>query len=163
MTGKAKWDAWNATSKTYDDRSADAEKRYLDIAHDLGWENGSNPAPVPVKESSPEEIESIDDIWDDESSGSSTSESNPSGGGGGMGTSVSAMAPPTADENDAGTLHGLAIANNAEGMSSYIDAHPDVDINELDEHVRTCCSLATYCLVSLSSVVIGIHPSTLSL
>ncbi|KAH9947140.1 ankyrin [Amylocystis lapponica] len=42
MTGRAKWDAWSATGQTYADRGADAEKRYLTIARDLGWEEDTS-------------------------------------------------------------------------------------------------------------------------
>ncbi|KAE9408193.1 ankyrin [Gymnopus androsaceus JB14] len=64
MTGRAKWDAWDAAGKRYTD-GAEAEGRYLEIARDLGWQPG---------ESDPSSEEH--------------------GGASGMGVAVSSMAAP---------------------------------------------------------------------
>jgi len=139
MTGRAKWDAWSGASKTYKDRGEDAEKRYLDIARNLGWIGGG--ALVlgadTTSPSSNDDVENLSgDIWDEESSSSSK------GGGSGMGTSVSAMAPPPHDEKDARTIHGLAISNNTLGLSLFLQAQQNVDVNKFDEHGYTPLHLA---------------------
>lgn len=137
MTGRAKWDAWSGASKTYADRGVEAEKRYLDIAQNLGWTEGGStllPGPDSTSHSRSDGAECLSgNIWDEESSSGSNSGK---GVGSGMGTSVSAMAPPLPDEKDAGTIHGLALSNNTSGLSSFLQAHQNADINEFDEHVR---------------------------
>jgi hypothetical protein len=131
MTGRAKWEAWSGASKTYGDRGEDAEKRYIDIARNLGWIKGDGAlVPGAASPSSNNDVEDLSgDIWDESSSGSR-------GGGSGMGTSVSAMAPPPHDEKDAKTIHGLAISNNTLALSLFLQAHQDFDVNKFDEHVR---------------------------
>jgi hypothetical protein len=130
MTGRAKWDAWDTASKTYIS-GKEAEIRYLDIARSLGWTEGIAPVIVENPEVKQHDEE---DIWDkDEDTGSF--------GGGGMGNTVSAMVPPS-DKNDGG-IHGLAILNDAPGISLFLEKHPDVDLNERDEFVRaTCCGIS---------------------
>lgn len=138
MTGRAKWDAWSAAGKAYQDNGAQAESRYLEIAKDLGWNEGLTAG----SESKPEgKDDSSDDIWDDSGSDSGSSGGG-GGGGGGMGVSVSrAMAPPLDDE-DASSLHGLTLANNVPAILSYLESHPDFNINGLDQHVCDLCSLS---------------------
>ncbi|KAI6136559.1 acyl CoA binding protein-domain-containing protein [Pisolithus sp. B1] len=127
MTGRAKWDAWSNTAKTYNDRKGDAEKRYLDIARELGWIPGD--AGTQVK--SPSDQTSSGEVWDDELgmtvSGSSSNH-------GGMGTIVSALARP-ANQDGAETLHKLAIEGDADKISRFMEAHPLLDINKRDEFV----------------------------
>lgn len=140
MTERAKWDAWSAASKTHEDRK-EAEKRYLEIARGLGWTLGVAAVPTSVDQSrkqSDETTKFSDDIWDFETNGSESNSGDGGNGGVGMATSVSAMAPPPLDEQDAKSLHGLAVANNVLGLSSYLDACPGININNLDEHVCTC-------------------------
>jgi acyl-CoA-binding protein len=144
LTGRAKWDAWSAAGKDHEHRE-DAERRYLQIARDLGWTDiiPFAPGKSSVLDSSGADV-SYEGIWDS----SKTESSRVGGGGGGMGTSVSAMVPPPFDEKDSKSLHGLAVANNASGLSSHLDAHPDADINELDEHV--CLSLFIFTIFYLN-------------
>jgi len=71
-----------------------------------------------------------------------TFDSDDEGGSGGMGISVSTMAPPLLDEQDMKSLYGLALANDVSGLSLYLGAHPNVNINELDEHGYTALHLA---------------------
>ncbi|KAI6162108.1 acyl CoA binding protein-domain-containing protein [Pisolithus thermaeus] len=134
MTGRAKWDAWSNTAKTYNDRKGDAEKRYLDIARELGWIPGD--AGTQVK--SPSDQTSSGEVWDDELgmtvSGSSSNH-------GGMGTIVSALARP-ANQDGAETLHKLAIEGDADKISRFMEAHPLLDINERDEFGYTALHLA---------------------
>jgi len=122
MTGRAKWDAWDAAGKKYSGGTG-AESRYLEIARDLGWQPGvsSNKS----KES------------DDESDSSSES-----GGGGssGMGVVVSSMAAPET-ETDSST-HGLAIAGDADKLETLISLDKDIDLNALDDFGYTPLHLA---------------------
>ncbi|EEB98432.1 hypothetical protein MPER_02059, partial [Moniliophthora perniciosa FA553] len=57
LTGRAKWDAWNTAGLKFKD-GAEAEKRYLQIARDLGWKEG-----VMIPGKAPEE-EDEDINWD---------------------------------------------------------------------------------------------------
>lgn len=113
MTGRAKWDAWDAAGKKYSGGTG-AESRYLEIARDLGWQPGvsSNKS----KES------------DDESDSSSES-----GGGGssGMGVVVSSMAAPETETDN--STHGLAIAGDADKLETLISLDKDIDLNALDD------------------------------
>jgi hypothetical protein len=140
MTERAKWDAWSAASQTHEGRGEEAEKRYLEIARGLGWTLGAAAVPTSVDQSrkqSDEATNSSDDIWDFETDGLESDRGDGGNGGVGMATSVSAMAAPPLDEQDAKSLHGLAVANNVLGLSSYLDACPGISINNLDEHVCT--------------------------
>ncbi|KIK28376.1 hypothetical protein PISMIDRAFT_673355 [Pisolithus microcarpus 441] len=134
MTGRAKWDAWSNTAKTYNDRKQDAEKRYLDIARELGWIPGNAGTQV----IGPSDQTSSGEVWDDELgmtvSGSSSNH-------GGMGTIVSALARP-ANQDEAETLHKLAIEGDADKISQLLEAHPLLDINERDEFGYTALHLA---------------------
>ena len=123
MTGRAKWDAWNASWQSYGHQSA-AESRYLDIAKSLGWVQGS------IKETSGGSSDRANEagIWEDGSSTGSNS--------GGMGNSVSFMARPPSEECDTSTIHGLAVAGDAAGLTLFLQDHPEADINEKDEFVR---------------------------
>jgi len=137
ITGRAKWDAWSAAGKARQNHK-ETEQRYLEIARDLGWTEGIFHS-APTRSGGDGSSGSFEGSLDHESeSGSSSSR----GGSGGMGTYVSAMAPPPLDEQDSKSLHGLAVTNNVSGLYSYLDAHPDVDINQLDEHGYTALHLA---------------------
>lgn len=157
MTSRAKWDAWNAAGKAYQNNNTQAEKRYLEIAKALGWNEGLTAGSQfkPEQKGNP-----LDDIWDD-----SESDSGSSGGvGRGMGVSVSrAIAVDSSlDEEDASSLHGLTLANDAPAMLSYLMSHPDADINELDQHVCHLCSLLMDVVANLFNPE-GIHSSAFSL
>ncbi|KAG2150099.1 hypothetical protein BD769DRAFT_1708184 [Suillus cothurnatus] len=115
MTGRAKWDAWKAASDAYENNSHAAAQRYQTIAQELGWKPGVR----------------------NDSAGSESS-----GGGGGMGTSVSLLINPGPDLGEAQTLHGLAIAGDAEKLMAFLRANPAVDINARDEFDYTALHLA---------------------
>ena len=128
MTGRAKWDAWDAAGKKYD-HAEDAERRYIEIARSVGWTETvvvepSRPTQEGTSESAIEDDE--DDIWDDDSAPRRS-------GGGGVGTSVSSMAKP--EEKFDGSIHGLAVSNDVSGLKFILDASPDTDLNALDEYV----------------------------
>lgn len=135
MTGRAKWDAWTSTGKTYNDRKADAEKRYLEIARELGW----IPGDAGTQLISPSHQPSPGEVWDDEL-GMRVSDSA-SNHRGGMGTTVSALARPITQDG-AETLHKLAIEGDPDEVSRFLEAHPLLDINERDEFGYTALHLA---------------------
>jgi len=140
---RAKWDAWSAAGKTHEDRGVEAEKRYLEIARDLGWTEGFPTIPGFAEQSHMQSEKTTgfsEDDWDDESSGLGSNHGGNAGGG--MAASVSAMAPPPLDKQDAKSLHGLALLNNIPDLTSYLEAHPGVDINEFDQHGYTALHLA---------------------
>ncbi|KAF8168207.1 hypothetical protein B0H34DRAFT_684636 [Crassisporium funariophilum] len=122
MTGRAKWDAWIATGKKYD-QPQDAEKRYLDIARNLGWTETSE---VPLKRSP--ELATDEDSLDDDTSSHSTS----GAGSSGMGLTVSSIAPPPMVTDN--SLHGLAISNDNAGLIALLDQRPETDLNARDEY-----------------------------
>lgn len=109
MTGRAKWDAWDAVGKRYTD-GAEAEGRYLEIARDLGWQPGVSPGKS------------------DEESDSSSEER---GDASGMGVAVSSMAAPETEIDN--TLHGLAIAGDVNNLETLISLDRDIDLNALDD------------------------------
>ncbi|KAJ4484817.1 ankyrin [Lentinula edodes] len=127
MAGRAKWDAWNATGKQYTN-GTDAENRYLEIAHSLGWQPGASISPQPSKTTN-------DDLWDSDSDSSKNHE-----GGGGMGVSVSSMSAPETDSDN--TLHGLAITGDVSKLETLVALDPDININALDEFGYTPLHLA---------------------
>jgi hypothetical protein len=127
MTGRAKWDAWSTAGKKYSD-SQDAEMRYLEIANKLGWNETDA---LPSKRKTNKGKGKINggedvDIWDSEDESSRS-------GGGGLGLSVSTMAH--SKEASEQTLHGFAVENNVKGIEDLLALVPDLDLNELDEHV----------------------------
>ncbi|KAK0464919.1 acyl CoA binding protein-domain-containing protein [Desarmillaria tabescens] len=89
MTGRAKWDAWNASGKKWP-TAEQAEARYLELA-----QTSLKP---PKAEPKPDD----DDIWDDDSTAPKS--------GQGLGVAVSSMAGPVEVVGD-DDLHGLAVSN----------------------------------------------------
>jgi len=132
MTGRAKWDAWDAAGKQYKD-SREAEKRYLEIARTLGWA-GSTTSPENQVPSAPSPSTS-EGGWDDDSD-SNASKS----GGDGMGLSVSIMKPPpsTIDKS----IHGLALSNDVSGLTSLLEEYPRTDLDAVDKFGYTPLHLA---------------------
>lgn len=120
MTGRAKWDAWAAVGKKYE-RPEEAERRYLEIARTLGWTE---------QEKGPDKRESEtpsadEDIWDKDEV------SRGSSGGSGLAVSVSSMAPPPKVIDN--SIHGTALSNDITGLKEILEAHPETDLNVLDE------------------------------
>ncbi|KAG6853581.1 hypothetical protein C0991_003105 [Blastosporella zonata] len=122
MTGRAKWDAWSSAGKTYA-LADDAENRYLEIARSLGWIEGSA-VETPPQAEKPDP----DSIWDDE-----LQPRRGDGASGGMGGAVSTMMVSNSEADE--SIHGLAVSDDASGLSELLQKHPDTDINELDEFV----------------------------
>jgi acyl-CoA-binding protein len=117
ISGRAKWDAWKLASETYEDRSSDAEDRYLYIARDLGWKEGAPPAAMT----------SETEEWFAAERG---------GGGSGMGVSVSVMSSPEEEEEIGSGLHAYAMRDDVGAMSAFLqEAEEGLDIDARDEYV----------------------------
>ncbi|KAG7099163.1 hypothetical protein E1B28_001034 [Marasmius oreades] len=124
MTGRAKWDAWKSTGENYND-GAEGERRYLQIARDLGWTEGTISKP---QVGAPEEDE-ID--WDEEDV--------PTQSGGvrsGLGPSISVMLK---DENDLlpetdTTIHDFAVSGDLNKLMTLLKNNPHLNLNQLDEN-----------------------------
>lgn len=127
----------------------------MTIARELGWTISAAVETTPELVVSTEDgfQGSDEDIWDKNDVSSNRD-------GGGMSTGVSAFAPQELDEHDANTPHGMAVSNNAEGLKTYIAAHPKVDLNELDEHVSLNI---TICALCAPPSYLGIHTGIYSL
>jgi hypothetical protein len=118
---------------------AEAERRYLDIAKELGWKEGKGDEAVVAAKSaqasqSDKNVED-EDIWDDEEE---TSRAKKSGGGGGMGNAVSTMTANDQAEEEGESLHSLARSGNAEGLKIFMSNHTDADVNAKDDYVSQC-------------------------
>ncbi|KAA1468718.1 ankyrin [Dentipellis sp. KUC8613] len=134
MTGRAKWDAWAQASKDYEGRTSDAEKRYLDIARSLGWNDDTpaHDASAATTSSHPAEAESSGD------------EGSGRGSGGGMGVSVSVFAPPeSAEHTDSSELHSLVLKDTHTDLHAFLQANPDCEIDARDSFGYTPLHLAS--------------------
>lgn len=148
MTGRAKWDAWSTASKIYS-CGEDAEARYLEIAHDLGWIEGTKPEIKSQGSKTDQE-----DIWDDDND---TSPRRGPGASGGMGGFVSTMAPPPAQDDH--SIHGLAVSDDATGLSALLEQHPEINVNERDEYVGA----PVYYMSCVPTLSVGIHRTSFGL
>ncbi|KAH0838234.1 ankyrin repeat-containing domain protein [Lanmaoa asiatica] len=133
LTSRAKWDAWNNTAKVYAGYGPDAERRYLDVARELGWVPGFGMVSDTQEEG---------EVWD-EDLGVSISLSSTEGRGG-MGGSVSAMAASGDGGIDTGgqVLHPFAIQGNVNKITRFLVENSSVDVNERDEYGYTALHLA---------------------
>lgn len=131
MTGRAKWDAWANTGKTYTNAS-EAEERYLQLAKDLGWEERGHPTAdgavdTPVSTSNQKEGE--ESIWDDDTVSKKRD-------GGGLGNKVSTVAMEDEGERKEGTLHSLVLSGNRRHVEELFDFSDEIDVDQLDDNVR---------------------------
>ena len=132
FAGRAKWEAWSSTGKTYTNRLVEAERRYLDIAQELGWKDGKgNEATVAATSTQASHANDNDyeDIWDDDTQQTKKS------GAGAMGNAVSTMVADNRAEQEVESLHNLARSGNVEGLKIFISGHSDADVNSKDEYV----------------------------
>lgn len=137
FAGRAKWDAWSAAGKSYANQLEEAERRYLDIARELGWKEGDGEEAKAKKAQTSQPEGDDDDIWDKDDA------PKKSGGSGGMGNVVSTMAAVEETEQEKETLHSLARIGNVEGFKEFLASHPGTDVNAKDENVskrKTCTS-----------------------
>lgn len=137
MTGRAKWDAWATTGNKYTTHE-EAEKRYIEIAKELGWDEAAA-----TSESEPSKPEPKKDVTDeellldsDEESDRKPPRSNPSQDGtGGLGISVSSLARPedvVADDS----IHGITVEGDVTRLKLLLGADPSINIDQPDEYVR---------------------------
>ncbi|KAI0687774.1 ankyrin repeat-containing domain protein [Cytidiella melzeri] len=144
FAGRAKWDAWSSAGKSYaDNRTGEAERRYLDIAKELGWKEGAGEAAVAAAETSQASQSGDADeegVWDDDDS-PSTKKSG--GGGGGMGNAVSTMTVVGQTEQEETSLHSLARTGDVEGLKAFMSSHPSINVNAKDEYGYTPLHLAS--------------------
>ena len=118
FTGRTKWGSWQDVGTKYSTQSDPddaAQARYLEIAKSLGWKPG---------------VTADNDSLGHDTDGERESTT---GAGTGMGVSVSTMSAPKDD--DSGTIHGLAIAGNAQKLTEMLIAEPSLDLNQKDEYV----------------------------
>ena len=142
MTGRAKWDAWQRAGQMYHN-APDAEKRYLEIACRLGWEESAVQSNAGTASSNKGKEKATDgDIWDSDSERSPTSDDGGGAGGGGAGmVVVSSMRPPTPTDEDK-TLHGLVLSGDVNKLDSFVESQSALDINTRDEYGYTALHLA---------------------
>lgn len=118
FTGKAKWDSWQEIGKKYStqpDPDGVAQARYLEIAKSLGWEPGTTAGDVLLDQDNNGERGSMKGVVT------------------GTGVFVSTMSAPKDDNgDDLGTIHGLAIAGDAQKMEEILKADPSLDLNQKD-------------------------------
>jgi len=125
LTGRAKWDSWKEVGTRYSTQSdpdGAAQARYLEIARSLGWKPGETVEGDSLGHDADGEREST--------KGTVT----------GMGVFVSTMSAPKDD--DLGTIHGLAIAGDAQKLEKMLIAEPSLDLNRKDEYGYTALHLA---------------------
>ncbi len=134
MTGRAKWDAWDAACKTYTS-SRVAENRYLEIARNLGWSESSAATTSTVQKKQEEADSDVDleQLSDEEDSPRTQSSSA------GLGLSVSTMARQESGQPADKSIHGLALSCDVSGLASLLKEYPHMDLNALDAYVCSCC------------------------
>lgn len=127
FTGRAKWDAWREAGTKYltqSDPDGAAQARYLEIAKSLGWKSGTTVDDDPLGHGTEGEREST------------------KGAGTGMGVFVSTMSAPKVKVDDSDTIHGLAIAGDAQTLARMLIAEPSLDLSQKDEYVSLSSGFA---------------------
>ena len=148
ITGRAKWDAWAAIGKQYQDQK-EAEEKYLEIARTLGWAGSA----TEIRAQSVPSSSTGEGSWDDKDDSDTPEASNSSGGG--MGLSVSVMMPPSSAIDT--SIHGLALSNDVSGLTTLLEQCPETDLDAVDEFV----SQVSYCFCTWSKVSnAGLYPTT---
>lgn len=131
-TERAKYDAWKAAGATWRGKEPEAEQRYIELAHSLGWTPGTA-----VTSTQTTKEPTVEELLADNSTDGNTGQV-----GSGLGQSVSVMQRAEVDEEE--TLHNLAIKGDAQELESFIESQADIDLNDLDEYVGTIrCSRQT--------------------
>jgi len=131
MTGRAKWDAWAAAGKQYQD-AHEAEKRYIEIAQSLGWAGSTTEI----------QVENVPPSSSTTGDSDTTPDAANSGGGSGMGLSVSVMMPPPPSSTIDKSVHGLALSNDVSGLTTLLEQCPETDLDAVDEYGYTALHLA---------------------
>lgn len=134
MTGRAKWDAWASVGKTYATAS-DAENRYLELARELGWKEGSG-SKVSTTEDGMNKTsktkEGEESIWDDDDPDAPVKKRS----GGGMGNKVSTLVVEDEAERQEGNLHSVVLSGDQKQLEDFLQSHPEIDLDQVDEFVR---------------------------
>ena len=146
FAGRAKWDAWNKAGRTWRDDRAAAERRYLEIANSLGWQQSVEDGESVTEELTAEELlEQPDDVEQLATDGTSFS------------ANVSTMGQQgvVSDAADEETVHGLAIIGDPDKLNAFIASRSGVDLDVRDEYV-SCLSKELY----NSSPQTGIYSSS---
>lgn len=148
-TGSAKWDAWDKAGISYEIKSIEeVEKRYLEIAEDIGFRYIPEGQPDPESDVSTEGDEEddidLENLSDDDGIPSSSFEKGKaSAEGGAMSRSMSTMIQledfSAADEPD--SIHSYALGGNIEKLAALLDGE-SVDIDAKDEYGYTPLHLA---------------------
>lgn len=129
LTGRAKWDAWKNAGLKWRGNELEAEKHYIEIAKGLGWTFNNSGLVITeildAEELSAEELLARDSFEDDTS---------PKGSGGlGLGVSTMQRCSPVSSEEP--TLHTLAIDGDLPKLQKFLEEHPNVELNDVDEFV----------------------------
>lgn len=128
FAGRAKWDSWQGIGKKYStqpDPDGAAQTQYMEIAKSLGWKL---------------ETSTGDGLLDQDKDGERGSAK---GVVTGTGVSVSTISAPKDDNSgDSGTIHGLAIAGDAQKLEEILKANPSLDLNQKDGFGYTALHLA---------------------
>ncbi|EIN14147.1 ankyrin [Punctularia strigosozonata HHB-11173 SS5] len=136
FAGRAKWDSWKETGAKYASES-DVEQRYIDLARQLGWIDGT---PLTHGEGSEESEEEEEPSAEELLARESDSEENvASDMGKVMSTIVSSEEEASPDLH---SLHGLALNGDQGLLEEYLHANPDINVNERDEHGYSALHLA---------------------
>jgi len=133
FTGRAKWDAWKSAGQTWQGKESEAEERYKEIAKNLGWTPGATTKPI-VSKSQPEEPTAEELLARDDV--------EPFGEGGGLGAGISTLQDQTGETVDGNTLHGLALQGDITKLEEFLEQHPRLNLDELDEYGFTALHLA---------------------
>ncbi|EAU93205.1 hypothetical protein CC1G_10273 [Coprinopsis cinerea okayama7 len=158
FTGRAKWDAWAEIGSKY--RSVEeAERRYVELARELGWdgvvpvEASSSSSSGPERSSErpkAEEGEEEEIQWDssDDDESSQPPKAGGSGGGGrgggqGLGVTVSAVARPEEESSgDTKSLHGVVLNGDLSLLQDLLNKDPTLNLDAPDEYGYTPLHLA---------------------
>ncbi|GAA5991649.1 hypothetical protein JCM11641_000209 [Rhodosporidiobolus odoratus] len=116
FTGRAKWDAWAALGKQFeqeeDGGKARAQREYQDEAHKLGWRDEESTEAVGGKEEEPAREEKQEKM-----------------------VSVSVLESGFVDEAPPSKLHELAISGDAASLSAFLATQgKTADLNEKDSY-----------------------------
>ncbi|TEB35145.1 ankyrin [Coprinellus micaceus] len=132
MAGRAKWDAWAGMEGKYGKEQAEAEKRYVEVAKEFGWDEAVA-APQPSASSSRAAQSEEEEInFDSDEEDWRKRPQRPKGDGSGGG-------PKTA--NDA-SIHGLTVSGDVARLKSLFELNSNLDINEKDQYGYTPLHLA---------------------
>ncbi|KAF9787244.1 ankyrin [Thelephora terrestris] len=128
FAGRAKWNSWQELGKKYSTQSdpdSAAQARYLEIAKSLGWKSDAAADDGLPPQDGDGERGSVRGVIT------------------GTGVFVSTMSAPKDDTvDDLGTVHGLAIAGDAQKLEEMLKADPSLDLNQKDGFGYTALHLA---------------------